>query len=156
MSEELSRRTKHHKPAWRICSRCSSQPLALSRMFILRTSHFTTIYSSSESIYVTVLILAWCFDTHAHKHADPHAFPRTFSIFVLITALSLTWAGIYSLGVILTQSCWAEREKEERRQHSIWIHPDLERFQVSEIYFRFKRSGRARSHTDWGRCCVQE
>lgn len=50
--------------------RGSSQPLASSRVFILRTSHFTTIYSSSESIYVTLLILARCFDTQT----DPSCF----------------------------------------------------------------------------------
>lgn len=137
MSEELSRRTKHHKPAWRISSRRSIKPLALSRVFILRTSHFTTIYSSSESIYVTVLILVRCFDTRTHKHAGPPVFPRTFPIFVLITALPLTWSRIYSRGVIRTQSCWAEREKDERRRHCIWIHPHLEHFQVPYVTDRF-------------------
>lgn len=123
MSEELSHRTKHHKPAWRICSRCSSQPLALSRMFILRTSHFTTIYSSSESIYVTVLILAWCFNTRVHTNTQTLVlFLAIFSIFVLITALSLTWAGIYSPGRD-PDSELLSRERERGEEAALHLNP---------------------------------
>lgn len=64
-----------------------------------------------------------CFEvTHRHTRAYANtqallAFPHTFPIFVLITALPLTRAGIYSRGMILTQSCWVERESEEAELH---------------------------------------
>lgn len=77
--------------------------------------------------------------THASTQTrGPYAPLRTFSIFVLITALSLTLAGIYSWGVILTLSCWAERERQMRGGRApsesiqIW---STSRCYTSEIYF---------------------
>lgn len=131
--QELSGRTKHHKPVWRISRCCCSQPLALSRVFILHTSHFTTIYSSSKYLCDS----SCCVVTlhHKHVHAQAVFFPSHIpNLCVNYRAvLSLTRALIYGCGVILTQSCWAEREKDERRQHSIWIYPDLEHFQVLHV-----------------------
>lgn len=87
-------------------------------VFVLHTSHFTTPYSSSRTIYRTFLF--WS-DASTHtsicKHSGLLAFPHTFPIFVLITALPLTPAGIYSRGMILAQSCWVERESEEAELH---------------------------------------
>lgn len=102
-------------------------------VFVLHTSHFTTPYSSSRTIYRTFVF--WS-DASTHtsirKHSGLLAFPHTFPIFVLITALPLTRAGIYSRGMILAQSCWVERERA-RRQSSIRILPDLEHAQVLPV-----------------------
>lgn len=146
MSEVLSDRTKHHKPAWRISSRRSietsgSEQRSFSLRHTLRQSiHPPRVFMWQVSVWCDA-ITNTCACTNM---ADPLVFPPTVPISVLITALPLTGARIYSRGAILSLELLSRERREEAEFESIQI---MEHFQVPRVrkilYVRFRKRRRA-------------
>lgn len=156
MLQELSDRTKHHKPVWRISRRCSSQPLALSRVFILHTSHFTTSHSSSEYLCdSSCFVVTLC---HTHVHSQTLFFSLHIPNPMLITALRCpSLEHLFMVGMWSWLSCRAETEKDETRLHSsLSTSGTFPGATCQKIYFRFKGTRGACRHACWGRCCLKE
>lgn len=161
MLQELSDRTKHHKPVWRISRRCSSQPLALRRVFTLHTSHFTTIHSSSEYLCdSSCWVVTLC---HAHTYTHRHsllflAHSQSHVNYSGVVALSFTRALIYGRGVILTQLSSRDRERwDQAALHlSLSTSGELRGATSQKICFRFRGSRGACGHACWARCCLIE